>query len=183
MNMEPLILIIHPQQVGKGDVYLSVCKQNVFQALKCQPFQSQHSMHIHGMKMFLIEFKVKGQTHQTTKQQYGFRVLKHYPFHVESPYHAYRLPLKRRCSLSILGSNGQMSSALDIKVTIWFLGFQRCTFHIESSYHTCIQTTHGSKMISIEFGVKRSSSLDIKVAVWFSFKIFEWLTTPFVRLK
>jgi hypothetical protein len=50
----------------------------------------------------------------------GFRALDTYPYHLESPYHTYRLPIGGKSSLLILRSKGQRSSALDIKVEIRF---------------------------------------------------------------
>jgi hypothetical protein len=52
----------------------------------------------------------------------GFQALDHYPYHLETPYHTYRLPIGGRSSLLILRSKGQSSGALDIKVEIRFPG-------------------------------------------------------------
>jgi hypothetical protein len=70
--------------------------------------------------------------------KYEFRALDHYLYHLESPYHTYRLPMGGRCSLLILRSKGQRSSALDIKVEIWFPGSRPLSLHPESPYHTHI---------------------------------------------
>ena len=87
------------------------------------------------------------------------------PFHLESPYHAYGLPVGHRCFLLNLGSKGQRSSALDIKVVIWFPGSRALSFlpRVTISY---IYTTHETKMFFIELWVQTSSSLDIKVVVF-----------------
>ena len=47
---------------------------------------------------------------------------------LESPYHIYGLLMSQRCSLSNLGLKGQRSSALGIKVAIWFLGSSALSF-------------------------------------------------------
>ena len=67
--------------------------------------------------------------------------LKCYPFHLGSPYHAYGLLMGQRCSLLNLGSKGQSSSALDIKVAVWFPGSRALSFlpRVTISY---IWTTH-----------------------------------------
>jgi hypothetical protein len=55
--------------------------------------------------MFPIKIGVKGQAHWTLEWSgKTFWALEHYPFHLESPYHTFRLPMGGRCSLSKLGS-------------------------------------------------------------------------------
>ena len=77
------------------------------------------------------------------------------PFHLESPYHAYGLPMGQRCFLLNLGSKGQRSSTLDIKVAILCLGSRALSIlpRVTVSY---IWTTHGTYIFPFEFGVKRS---------------------------
>ena len=85
----------------------------------------------------------------------GFRALDSYPYHLESPYHTYGLPIGGRCSLLILRSKGQRSSALDIKVEIRFPGSRPLSLppRILISH---IWTIHKRKMYPIDFEVKRS---------------------------
>ena len=47
---------------------------------------------------------VKGQVHWTLKKEYCFRALECYAFHLETPYHTYRLPIEGRWSILNLGS-------------------------------------------------------------------------------
>jgi hypothetical protein len=84
--------------------------------------------------------KVKGQAHWP---------LEHYPFHLESSYRTNGLPMGGR--YRIWESEGQRSSALDIKVEIQFLGSGMLPFppRVTISH---IWTTHRRKI----FGVKRS---------------------------
>jgi hypothetical protein len=83
----------------------------------------------------------------------GFRALDHYPYHLESPYHTYGLPIGGRYSLLILRSKGQRSSGLDIKVEIRFLGSRQISLppRVTISH---IWTTHRRKMFPIDFEVK-----------------------------
>jgi hypothetical protein len=85
----------------------------------------------------------------------GFRALDHYPYHLESPYRTYGLPIGGRCTLLILRSKGQRSSTLDIKVEIWFPGSKQLSLppRVTISH---IWTTHRRKMYPIDFEVKRS---------------------------
>jgi hypothetical protein len=85
----------------------------------------------------------------------GFRALDHYPYHLESPYHSYRLPIGGRSSLLILRSKGQRSGALDIKEGILFPGSRHLSLppRVTISH---IWTTHRRKMFPIDFEVKRS---------------------------
>jgi hypothetical protein len=93
----------------------------------------------------------------------GFRALECYPYHRESPYHRYRLPMGGRCSLLILKSKGQMSSTLDIKVEIRFSS-SRLLLLLPTVTISHILTTNERKMFPID---QRSSTLDIKVEIWF----------------
>jgi hypothetical protein len=90
----------------------------------------------------------------------GFRALDHYPYHLESPYDTYRLPIGGRSSLLILRSKGQRSKgqrsgALDIKVEIRFPGSRHLSLppRVTISH---IWTTHRRKKFPIDFEVKRS---------------------------
>jgi hypothetical protein len=84
----------------------------------------------------------------------GFRALDHYPYHLESPYHTYRLPIGGRSSLLILRSKGERSSALDIKVEIRFPRSRHLSLppRVTISH---IWTTHRRKKFPIDFEVKR----------------------------
>jgi hypothetical protein len=95
----------------------------------------------------------------------SFRALECYPYHLESPYHAYGLPMGGKCSLFFFRSKGQRSSALDIKVEIWFLG-SRYPYHLQSPYHTYRLPMRGRCSLS-NLGSKRWSALDIEVEIWF----------------
>ena len=66
--------------------------------------------------------KFKGQAHWTSKSECSLQALDCYTYHLESPYHTYRLPMGWRCALLILRSKDQRSSILDIEVEIWFPG-------------------------------------------------------------
>jgi hypothetical protein len=67
-----------------------------------------------------IGLSVRLCVHPSVCRRNGFRALDSYPYHVESPYHTYGLLIGGSCSLLILRSKGQRSSALDIKVEIQF---------------------------------------------------------------
>jgi hypothetical protein len=98
--------------------------------------------------------KVKGQEHWTSKLKYGLRTLDRYPYHLESPYHTYRLSIGGRCCLLVLGSKGERSTAVDIKVEIRVLDSRMLLFSPRVT-RSHIQTTHGRKMFPIKFGVKK----------------------------
>jgi hypothetical protein len=82
----------------------------------------------------------------------GFRALERYPYHIESPYHTYRLSMEGRCTILILSTILILrSSALDIKVEIWFLGFRPLSLppRVTISH---ILTTHGRRMFFLILG-------------------------------
>jgi hypothetical protein len=83
----------------------------------------------------------------------GFRALEHYPYHLDSPYLTYGLPMGGRCSLLILRSKGRRSSALEIKVEIRFPGSRPLSLPPRV---TTSHISHGRKMFPIDFEVKRS---------------------------
>jgi hypothetical protein len=91
--------------------------RNTFLGSRTLPFPPRvtisHIWTTHGRKIFSIEFK--GQVRWT----YGFRASECYPFHLETQYHTYGLPIGGRCFLSNLGSKGQSPSALDNEIAIW----------------------------------------------------------------
>ena len=60
-------------------------------ALSFLPRVTISYIYTHETKMLFIEFQVKGQVHWTSKQQYDFQALQHYPFYLESPYHTHEL--------------------------------------------------------------------------------------------
>ena len=72
----------------------------------------------HGTKIFPTECKVNGQTHWTWKYQCEFWAVEHYTFNLESPCQTNELSMSQGCFLLNLGSKGQRSSSLDIKVAI-----------------------------------------------------------------
>jgi hypothetical protein len=79
--------------------------------------------------------------HPSVCRRNGFRALEHYPYHLESPYHTYGLPIGGGCFLLILRSKGQRSSALDIKVEIRFPGSKQLSLPprvtISHIFHIC----------------------------------------------
>jgi hypothetical protein len=97
------------------------------------------------MKMFLIDFEVKKSNALDIEAEIRFSGSRHYHYHLESPYHTYKLPMGGKYSLLKLGWKGQSSSALDIEVAIWFPVSTVLCFPLT---HTIshIWTIHGRKM-------------------------------------
>jgi hypothetical protein len=108
--------------------------------------------------MFAIDFEVKWSKVKCTghRSRNSFWALDRYPYHLKSPYHTYKLTEGGQCSLLILGSKSQRSSALDIEVEILFLDSGVLCFPLANTV-SHMWTTHGRKMLPIEFWVKRSN--------------------------
>ena len=96
--------------------------------------------------------------------------------------------MRQRCSLLNLGSIGQMSSLLDIKVAIWIPGSSASFLPRVTISCTFVYGLLMSQRCSLSnLGLKgqRSSALGIKVAIWFlgssalSFLPY-WVTTSYI---